>query len=443
MFGFEAGRRAPRGEGIFEFFSAQNEELYRNLEKCILQVRQGDTRPPMPPPRESRDSDTPPVSTSSSDNDERYPIPKRVPQKAASVRGPPTTAPNLRRVHTHTGGGPKWLHEACDPNSPSAGKRSVSPLSNEDTYSHTVHTYNPQRHSYPVDPSGQTYMRLHGHEAPQNIRQPSPTLNNLPEGVYDVAYPTGTAPIIPSNEQYASIGMPDPSRVVRQQTTFKTEGATSAAIAPQVPIHPPEAIPVGGPSLIPVPTEVDMSDDQLTLNPMYGSRENILMAIEKLEGVPNLPSWDGGLDVTDLGLNDLKLSPAYEHHSPGPEQTPSQSTTAQEQDDVKDTNDSRNGREAPKDGEDPKSSGETPKSTRPYAEVKKPAARNDSRDETPPPLPARLYSIESDESDPPNNAREHNDHVFMEDPKNGNEAPKESEDTKPNEEPPQEHTAVR
>ena len=408
VFGFEAGRRSPRGEGIFEFLTDNNENIYRNLEKAILKVQQGNIRPPLPSPS----SDTPPVSTSSSDEDHPPPpyMKEQPLQKTGSLRAPlPAPGPNLRRVKTHTGVN-KWLNDTYDPGSPSNPRQSLSPLSSEDPYSHTVHVRPTQVHASP-EPPAQTYQRLHGHDNTRHgletARQPSQVFSNLAEEdmpTYDVAFPgsLGHVRALPQNNEYATLDRNDPS-IVAQQPLQTPEVARVSTVATSL---------APGPRL---QDDVQLNDEDLTDNPLYNSQDDILKAIGKLSGATATPPlFHQNKDVRAI-LTDTEvfsgLSPFYEQHQLSREASPrpGQDATQDLGFKGKDTTDSAEMKES---GE---TSNEEIKPTKPYSKVKKnksPVAPAESEDkptnegsggESPPPIPVRLYSMDSNNSDPPNN----------------------------------------
>ncbi len=405
-FGFEAGRRSPRGEGIFEFITDKKEKIYRHLETAIMRLQQGDTQPPIPSP----DSETPPVSTSSSGTEQSPPPPPitTLPlKKAASVRAlPPTASSNLRRVNTHTGV-KKWLNDTYNPDSPSNTRRSLSPLSGEDTYSRTVHVFPQPRNTTP-DPPALTYQRLHGPDIDRRslISQhlPSQRFSNLAEEdmpMYDVAFPDSSArPLpLPPDHEYSILGAPDPSRVGRTQTP------------PARYADPPP--PTATVSLVPLSTgytDVPIDDTDMIDNPIYGSEDNIIKAIEKLGGVQVTPPSqhrciNPALNHVSVGA----MCPAYELHKLDKEATPKiDQNTPVATDTLKDYDSTAD--------ENPPQ--EEAKPVKPYTKIKKkpplslplseaePAITcegDGSQGETPPPLPARLYSMDSTNSDPPNN----------------------------------------
>lgn len=442
MFGFEAGRRSPRGEGLFTFGTDRDEQLYRTLEKCIVRAKKGgtDSRPPAPLPSNSTNSDTPPVSTSESDEDESPllpSIPNRLPRpnKTQSVRagggegnmsGP--SPAQLRRMKTHTGivtESHKWLHQSVD-SRPVHEQYEPPPTvrmeedTQESTYSHTVHTFPApfqKRMSQQTVSSGSTYHRLHSQPpatAPTGTTAPVAGYSDLPEEdmrVYDVAFqpdPSGNTQTIPTEGQYTILGQPDPSRVVRE----------------------PSKVP--GPSLgDPLSSKKSPprrhSDDTLTSNPLYGSQDNLLhndnlrAAIRKLEDQghnisdpPQLPprNKEIGVDNIDVGTlelddQDLEINPVYGEHSTltnQPEKLyPLNPTYAvhsiQGQTKPLNKHDSKPDHESPSRESTPstqETEGEVIKrDVKGYSKVDKSKKnkREDSDDDsgTPPPLPERLY----------------------------------------------------
>ncbi len=410
VFGFEAGRRSPRGEGIYEFFTDNNENIYRNLEKAIAKVKEGtakvkegDTRPPLP----NRHSITPPVSTSSSD-EEQPPLRPTKPhpiKKAGSVRAPlPTPDPSsgLRRVKTHTGV-KRWLNDTYDPESPSNPRRSLSPVSSEDPYSHTVHVI----HASPEPPPTQTYQRLHSGldntrpglvETARPSSQGFSTLAEEDMPTYDVAFPvtSGHVRALPLDNEYATLDRSNPATVVQQQIPLQTQEVARVTMVAT--------------GLVPAPRlqdDIQIQDDELTDNPLYNSQDNLLKAIGKLGGAiatPPLPhrNIDTLPEFTEL------ISPCYEQHHLSREASPK--VTAQDHRGLngEDTTDSA---EMKGSGE---TSNEEKKPTKPYSKVKKksPVAPPETEDkpadegsggDSPPPIPVRLYSMDSSNSDPPNN----------------------------------------
>ena len=108
VFGFEAGKRSPRGEGTFSFVSVQDEEIYTTLKKYIDRAKQAtlqgkrtgvDSRPKFPLPPES----SPPVSEDEMVDeivgDLNY---AEIPATKESLVGPPrSVSPYQRRSSLH------------------------------------------------------------------------------------------------------------------------------------------------------------------------------------------------------------------------------------------------------------------------------------------------------------------------------------------------------
>ena len=182
MFGFEAGRRSPRGEGKYSFITSEDEEIYRTLQKFIDKAKRSsvsssssadssryDDRPPAPLPTDARQSETPVASSESEEEGGEtnkkskdqdggkalalgYDVVRTppVPPKASrspslskhqspksrgkSLRTTPThdmievtgTSPAyLKRARTHSGFTNAWLHETVQPPATKGKRRSV------------------------------------------------------------------------------------------------------------------------------------------------------------------------------------------------------------------------------------------------------------------------------------------------------------------------------
>ena len=332
-FGFEAGRRSPRGEGVFTFGTDRDEQLYRTLEKCIDKAKKGgaDSRPPAPLPSDPTGSDTPPVSTSESDEDELPSLPSvsnrlsrtTNTQSVRAVGGrdnvSESSPAHLRRMKTHTGivtEPHKWLHQSVDTR-PTRERYEPPPTvrmedeTQENTYSHTVHTF-PAPFQKPMSEqnvSGSTYHRLHT-QSPAAGSTAVASYSDLPEAdmrVYDVAFqPDGNTQTIPTEGQYTVLGQPDPSRVVREPSKVPGPSLRDTRSSTKSPLR-------------------KHSDDTLTSNPLYGSQDDLLRAaIRKLEDheiedPPQLPPRNKDTDNVDmgeleLGDGDLAINPVYGEH---------------------------------------------------------------------------------------------------------------------------------
>lgn len=447
-FGFEAGRRSPRGEGLFTFGTDRDEELYRTLEKCIKRAKKGSiSRPPAPLPNSLNSSDTPPVSTSESDDDEPpLAVPSRTPttSRAQTVRrspndseGPGPSPANLRRMKTHTGlvAEHKWLHKSVNPQ---PSKDVCNPSTNvqngegpEDTYSHTVHKplpkplptgrndnepedlYSHTVHKLPPpfvpreQPNGSTYQRLHSQPS---VLPAGAGYSDLPEEdmrVYDVAFQPGThATVIPSDSQYTTLGQPDPV-----STNLVPSTQSSAA------------------------TPSSYNEDGLMDNPLYASQENLLCdpqtemlraALANFEeqakemSDPSLNIvLETSMDSIDAGgvkLDDSRpeklfpLNPNYVTHSLHPVQDPVDNGRGshctddnQEIPEVDRTVESNppaqldvvNGESEKHGGESEKHGRESEKhGGKGYSKVDKSKKAKQDDTETPPPIPERCYSYD-------------------------------------------------
>lgn len=360
MFGFVAGRRSPRGEGEFKFVTSEKEDIYHRLERAILRAKRGvqgssssaeevktvDSRPPAPipdsqqepPPRQET-----PVQTSESDED--------------IFRNSPTFSPTLKEIVGETAaseispaygrfgsngsrksvgkGGTRGqsspsLHESVSvvPQPQESSKRpipdpqatrhpsnlasrnsqiSMIPVaSEEDTYSHTIHSVPEQFKKKSIEHNvvgGSMYNAL-VHQRPQiTHRKSSRPASDADSSLYDVAFPEGRKVI--SSGEYATARHPDapqytpgaprlpPRRMAsmskvqprwdavdgagneaqhQQQLPQKSQEAKKPPRSPSPPPPPPPTSSSGA-----VKNGKQNGDDHgMTKNPMYGSKDNLL-----------------------------------------------------------------------------------------------------------------------------------------------------------------------
>ena len=380
IFGFEAGRRSPRGEGTYTFITRLDEDIYQTVANLISKAKRRfsdassgsadskdvDNRPPAPLPMDAHRSDTPPVESSESDEDpaewtnphppfdddsndiivdralaydliETPPLPPkpkslrheanpslkkperksatslRQAREASDVSG--TNPAYLKRSRTHTGSSPKWLHESFNPQNidrPPSGNfarrdlppppvsltggnvRTRDPLK-EDTYSHTVHIFHaPFQRSNVV--GGSLYNALvhkHNPDVPRKERPHSEADTTL----YDVAFlPSGTtktATLPVRSSDYGTINVKeskDTSNIPRTKTPLtKMPLSKSKGFVPTKPLEPIKDAAESPDKTPPLSSrelctlERSLSDEGLTVNPLYGSQENLLAQIEELD----------------------------------------------------------------------------------------------------------------------------------------------------------------
>ena len=240
----------------------------------------------------------------------------RMAQEAPDVS---RTSPSyLRRNRTHTGSSPKWLHESFKPQN---GDRPLSadlpgrdvlpppvtltggnvhardPLE-EDTYSHTVHTFPaPFQRSSVV--GGSLYNALvhkHNPDVPRKERPQSEADTTL----YDVAFQpsraakTATLPVRRSD--YGTINVEeskDGSNIPRTKTPLaKMPLSKSKGLVSPKPLEvvkdeaespakaPPQTTPQSTRDLHAL--QRTQSDEGLTVNPLYGSQDNLLAEVKEL-----------------------------------------------------------------------------------------------------------------------------------------------------------------
>ncbi len=327
VFAFEAGRRSPRGEGSYSFVSSHNEEIYRTLDRLILKAKKCDSssstgsvddRPPAPLPVDALKPETP-ISSSESDDEgshqhkkpsnlylqngssETTPLASKVPLPQAgsgtrmttSLRHPPAHNPDvsgnptyLRRARTLTGTR-GWLHESVQ-QSPEAElkkpkRRSVhnqplppppaayieeeiktrDPLE-EDTYSHTVHpvpapfeqgSFNASLYNalvHPLDPAIKRQQR-------------SSAVDDF--ALYDIAFP--------------------PTSLSKGRRLLSQDAEYGTVTNPDSNIIPRTKMPVNKlPLSLGKPKEVLKQP----LNPLYGSQEDLLAAMEPAQEKPGQSS---------------------------------------------------------------------------------------------------------------------------------------------------------
>ena len=315
MFGFEAGRRSPRGEGKFEFVTSQSERLYKKLDiltkaNSPRSSKVADTRPPVPLPAVP----TPPVSSASNSDEETSSSKQskrsqtmKVESNMIEVSGT-SPAYQLRRVQTVPSRGHKYLHEAIQSESenqrsedvrnpglppPAAALRgehiNTRDPGVDDTYSHTVHRVPEHFQRKAMEHSavgGSFYNALVHRQSTSSIKLKSRTGSDSDELVYDVAFQPNSMKrtLIPVTQdgEYAVAKHP---AIDTQEHTSRTT-TTTMTNEQQRTLEPAE----NPPPLRYVLTEP--TEKQRINNPLYGSKEDLT---------------DAGDDANDSGMTDNPL----------------------------------------------------------------------------------------------------------------------------------------
>lgn len=347
IFGFEAGRRSPRGEGKFNFVTKQDEEIYKTLAYYIKKAKRESTgsnssnkavddRPPAPLPADTTKDETPlPSSESEEDHQHEasalgydsvnpsslYPTKPLVRNRTGSLKSrvenvdvSSTSPAYLRRIRTHLG---FWLHESVQQ---PQGRHSDSSITledtppavltcedihsrdplEEDTYSHTVHLFpapfNSQNTKHNV--VGESLYNALVHTGAPSTKRKQRTGSGDDATLYDVAFPVnpgkGGRGVLPKTEgEYSTAFIKD------QNTNIpRTRMPISKMLLGPEPLkdEPPKE-----PSSQPKPQLVKRkeSGEGLTTNPLYGSQDNLLSAIAALE------------DQTEVRAEKQAINPVY------------------------------------------------------------------------------------------------------------------------------------
>lgn len=351
LFGFEAGRRSPRGEGKYVFVTSQDKEIYKTLAYFIKKAKRDsvtssssneykdlDTRPPAPIPADTNKYETPIPSSESEEEQQIEDNLKAVALGYDSVTTPPcppkaklspstkrksmgnirvesvdvsTTSPAyLRRVRTHTGFSHQWLHESVKQPQNQATETpttqgDIPPAAlvceeiqardpqEEDTYSHTVHLVPAPFRLQSSEPSavGASLYNAVVHKNAPTIRGKGRPSSEDDNSLYDIAYQVnpkkGGRGVLPKAEsQYDTAYLKD-GNVNLPRTTMPV---SKMPLGPKPTGRPAEPLPQ--PELQKLNLERKESDDGLTVNPLYGSQENLLTDLTALEG--STEATDGG-----------------------------------------------------------------------------------------------------------------------------------------------------
>ena len=342
LFGFEAGRRSPRGEGKYVFVTSQDGEIYKTLAYFIKKAKRGsvtssssneykdlDMRPPAPIPAGINRFETPVASSESEEEQQTEDNLKAVALGYDSVNTPPwphkarlspstqrksmgnipvqnvdvsTTSPAyLRRVRTHMGFGHQWLHESVkQPQSQAtetpATQGDIPPAAlvcediqardpqEEDMYSHTVHLVPAPFRLQSSEHSavGGSLYNAVVHKKVPSIRGKGRPGSGDDDTLYDVAFQV--------NPKKGGRGML-PKADSQYDTAYLRDGnvhlpRTTMPVS-KMPLGPKQtgrtAEPLPQPELHKLKLEKKESDDGLTANPLYGSQENLLTDFMALE----------------------------------------------------------------------------------------------------------------------------------------------------------------
>ena len=373
MFGFVAGRRSPRGEGEFKFVTSQKEDIYHRLERAILRAKRGsqgstssseeatkggvDSRPPAPlpnsqqlPPRQET-----PVQTSESDEDIFRNSPTFSPPTLKGIIADPPASdisPAYGQFGSNSsgqrvGGGAAryhsspWLHESVSvvPQPQESGKKpsqeqpqvpkrpplpssrgsqismGIPVASEEDTYSHTVHSIPEQFQNKNIEHNvvgGSMYNAL-VHQRSQTVhRQSSRPTSDADTNLYNVAFPEGRKVISsgdyaiarhPDMPQYTPGGVPYlPPRRVASVTKVPLrrdmiDGPEAEAREPQPQQQSQEAKkPLPPPPSGAEEAQKNGDDEGMTTNPMYGSQDHLLTEMAILNMNEQLRDLDLHMD---------------------------------------------------------------------------------------------------------------------------------------------------
>lgn len=375
-----------------------------------------------------------------------------------------TTSPSYLK-RNRTGSNPKWLHESFEPQNGDRSLAAVFPSRDvppppvtltggnvhprdpleEDTYSHTVHTFPaPFQRSNVV--GGSLYNALvhrHNPDVPRKERPQSEADTTL----YDVAFQpsraakTATLPVRRSD--YGTINVEeskDTSNIPRTKTPLtkmplskskglvflkpleavKDEAESPTKTTPQIPPQiPPQTPPQDSRELYAL--QESQSDDGLTVNPLYGSQENLLAEVKELnvreaamlqaanqretQEVPSPVRGDPETVTADEALRrDHREEEAAKQEAWGSEATDDPGAAFVT---ATGSNGSQQGDQQEESDSQPTSEpgGPIQRDEKGYSKVKKSKAAavdvavNSGREEgedRPPPLPERLYSVEGD-----------------------------------------------
>ena len=336
IFGFEAGRRSPRGEGKYNFATKQDEEIYKTLAYYIKKAKKDsvtgvssskamDERPPAPLPADTTKDETPlPSSESEEDHQHEdhlqasvlgydsvnpssmYPTKPLVVQRSGSLKSrvqnvdvSSTSPAYLRRIRTHLGH--NWLHESVqqphgrhsDPfitleGVPPAALtcediQSRDPLA-EDTFSHTLHLFpapfNSQSTKHNV--VGESLYNALVHTGAPSTKRKERTSSEDDTTLYDVAFPVnpgkGGRGVLPKTEGEYS------TAYIKDQNTNVPRTRMPISKMPLGPEPLKDEPPKGSPPKSkPQLVKKKESEEGLTMNPLYGSQDNLLSAIAALD----------------------------------------------------------------------------------------------------------------------------------------------------------------
>lgn len=514
IFGFEAGRRSPRGEGTFLFVSSQGEEIYKALERFITKAKRGsasssgsseektvDLRPPAPLPVDANRSETPVQSSESDEEGEKqkhkrysrdptlkdhddmmdianaYDLVKSPPLPPKPVGTPlpdaglgskkqmlaytgslkpgratqqevPDVSTNpsyLRRVRTHTGGVHQWLHKSVQkpkkdekrskelplpqdipppPAAFAAAEIKVRDPLEEDTYSHTIHRFPPPFRSpasdHNVVGSSLYHALVHPGVKDSGLKRNQREGSETDESLYDLAFlPSGKSkhPVPGLESEYSSLQTAVKDSSIPRTTMPLEKMPLGLGQLPELRrSQRPFREETDAPSPKPI-RQIEQSDDGMTVNPLYGSQENLLAQIASLEDSLEV---EKGTAAGKMKLVKPDEAPSEKQAANPMYGEPSKlgiQLGRENAEEVAESGDSQtqlprqNGAELDCPDLDP-SSGQVQKGHKGYSKVdksKKTAAENrteerpdekteDDRDETdsvPPPIPERNYSFDS------------------------------------------------
>lgn len=278
LFSFSSGRHSPHGPGEYSFITGQDKLIHNTLQKQIDRARRGSTvssgssshvsmsdRPPakLPPNLFKHNEEAEETSSDgvTSSSDEHQAVGGALANIYTDADGSPCHPPPLphqpppKVPPKGVNQGKTWLHDRYNSASP---ERDMPPNEggvSDHLYSHTVH---PSKVVSPTEEPPPIYNAL-VHEG-----QARPLVNN-----YELAYPKPTAHVVQGTDSYS----------------FISQGSSQKPVPiPSLPSDVPPTSPVG-----------------MTTNPLYGSSNNLLEAVESsmTPSPSNKPLPPPSVPVTD------------------------------------------------------------------------------------------------------------------------------------------------
>ena len=329
QFGFKAGRRSPRGEGEFVFATKQGEEIYLILEKTIkMTLQDTKSRPPATLPLDPTRTETPVPSSESEEElspkeTSAPPIPLKPPdllKRTSIVALPqPSSTPNMGMVNvdisetspayvTRTRSTPLFKQTGDEtrytvreelqvediPTRPPLPLPVQSPPTSQgngsdidETYSHATHVLPrlfTRDSSLKIIEGDRVYNGLVRRDSTSSTTSIARTnklqSDSIPESVsdhtYDLAYPATSMQskiLVPVHEgDYASLGNPGEQQKLRMEKKLQNNGRmlSSGSLSFGAQLRGRVENVDGGKNLA-----RQNSDNELTINPLYGSKDNI------------------------------------------------------------------------------------------------------------------------------------------------------------------------